>query len=174
MLLKLEGEGPLYTRVYATLRRNIIEGRFPPGERIPGTRSVAGALGVSRTVVLLAYSQLVSEGYTATRVGAGTFVAERAGTDGNAVEPVPPLEDKPAPPAAGEAPPPDVPLSRLAARVRQAPAFDQPLDLLDDDVGVVDLTDTAVSYDTRALKAWRRALSQAMAMLPTELPGGAG
>lgn len=66
MLLKLEGAGPLYTRVYATLRRQIVEGRFAAGKRLPGTRTVADALGVSRTVVLHAYAQLEAEGYTVT------------------------------------------------------------------------------------------------------------
>lgn len=175
MLLKLEGEGPLYTRVYTTLRRHIIEGRFPPGERLPGTRSVANALGVSRTVVLLAYSQLESEGYTTTRVGSGTFVADRP------VATEAPESSTDAMAGAGAArepsrvhPLPEVPLSRMATRVRQAPVPDHPLDLLDDDVGVVDLTDAAVSYDTRALKAWRRALSKAMSVLPDELPNGSG
>lgn len=175
MLLKLEGEGPLYTRVYTTLRRHIIEGRFPPGERLPGTRSVANALGVSRTVVLLAYSQLESEGYTTTRVGSGTFVAERP------VTPETPEVSAEAMAGVGAAsrvpaaqPLPEVPLSRVATRVQQAPMPDHPLDLLDDDVGVVDLTDVAISYDTRALKAWRRALSKAMSDLPDELPSGSG
>jgi GntR family transcriptional regulator/MocR family aminotransferase len=176
MLLKLEGHGPLYTQVYTTLRRHIIDGGFRPGERLPGTRSVARALGVSRTVVLLAYSQLESEGYTRTRVGSGTFVAERPAPEGaaHAVAAAEPVIGEPAC-AADDAPPPaEVPLSRVAARVTHVAAPDHPLDLLDTDIGVIDLTDAAVSYDERALKFWRRSLSQTMAELPGQIPSQSG
>lgn len=175
MLLELQGNGPLYMRVYSTLRQRIVDGRLGPGERLPGTRSVASALGVSRTVVLLAYSQLESEGYTTTRVGSGTYV-----TDARV------LDDRPRPAVNGAAateagtvpdPKPHVPsapLSRLATRVPQAPLADRPLDLLDSAVGVVDLTGSATSYDAQGMKAWRRSLSRTMAEMPPNLPGVAG
>ena len=44
--------------------------------RLPSTRDLADQLGVSRTVVLLAYDQLLAEGFAAGRSGSGTYVAE--------------------------------------------------------------------------------------------------
>lgn len=51
---------------------------FPPirsGERLPATRELAEQLRVSRTVVL-AYDQLLAEGYIFGRGGSGTYVSE--------------------------------------------------------------------------------------------------
>lgn len=170
MLLKLEGSGPLYTRVYSTLRRRIAEGLFKPGERLPGTRSAASALGVSRTVVLLAYSQLESEGYTTTRVGSGTFVSSDNTVNGHGDASAAPTSTAPV----SMKRLPAVPLSRLASRVTRSAAEESPTGLLRGVVEIVDLTDEATTYDARGLKAWRRAIMQTIGNLPTEPPGVAG
>jgi len=67
---------PLFRQVYAGLRQSILSGAFPAGERLPSTRDLAEQLGVSRTVVLLAYDQLLAEGFVEGRSGSGTFVSE--------------------------------------------------------------------------------------------------
>ncbi len=71
----LDGEGPLYQQVYRAVRRAILNTDLAPGTRVPSTRAFASDLGVSRNTVILAYDQLLSEGYIATREGSGTFVA---------------------------------------------------------------------------------------------------
>ena len=53
-------------------------GRFLPGDRLPAARDLARRLGIARNTVVAAYDQLVAEGFLATRVGAGTFVADEA------------------------------------------------------------------------------------------------
>lgn len=53
----------------------MLRGELCPGTRIPSSRSMAEELGLSRNVVLNAYSHLASEGYLETRHGSGTFVA---------------------------------------------------------------------------------------------------
>jgi DNA-binding transcriptional MocR family regulator len=66
---------PLFKQVYLGLRQGILSGTFPAGERLPSTRELADQLGVSRTVVLLAYDQLLAEGYAEGRPGSGTYVS---------------------------------------------------------------------------------------------------
>ena len=73
--LRLDGAGPIYLQLYRSLRTAIVEGRLGPGAKLPPTRSLARALGISRNVVLLAFEQLGDEGYVHGRVGAGTFVS---------------------------------------------------------------------------------------------------
>jgi GntR family transcriptional regulator/MocR family aminotransferase len=73
--LTLEGDGPLYTRLYRSVREAILDGRAPAGSRLPSTRALARDLAVSRNVVLLAFDQLLAEGYVSGRVGSGTFVS---------------------------------------------------------------------------------------------------
>lgn len=74
--LRLEGEGPLHRQAYRALRAAILEGRLPPGAKLPATRVLARELGVSRNTVLAAYEQLAAEGYAAARTGSGTRVCE--------------------------------------------------------------------------------------------------
>ena len=73
--LSRRGE-PLFRQVYQGLRQAILSGTFRAGERLPSTRDLAAELGISRTVVLLAYDQLVAEGFAGGRGGSGTFVAQ--------------------------------------------------------------------------------------------------
>jgi len=68
-------EGPLYGQVYVGLRRAILEGVYQSGERLPSTRELAEQLGISRTVVLVAYEQLLAEGFAHGRRGSGTYVS---------------------------------------------------------------------------------------------------
>lgn len=65
---------PLHRQVYTELRRSILTGRLLPGQRVPSTRSLSQAIGISRTTVNQGYEQLLSEGYLETRHGSGTFV----------------------------------------------------------------------------------------------------
>ena len=66
---------PLHRQIYEGYRDAIVEGRMHAGQRLPSTRTLAGELGVSRMAVVLAFEQLLAEGYIASRVGAGSFVA---------------------------------------------------------------------------------------------------
>src|SRR5262245_25431802 len=75
-MLKLDKQGPLYAQLYRALRSQILEGKLSPGARVPATRVLATELGLSRNVVMLAYEQLLAEGYLVARTGAGTFVAD--------------------------------------------------------------------------------------------------
>jgi GntR family transcriptional regulator/MocR family aminotransferase len=72
--LSKRGE-PLFRQVYRGLRQAILSGTFRAGERLPSTRELADELGISRTVVLLAYEQLVAEGFSTGRGGSGTYVS---------------------------------------------------------------------------------------------------
>jgi GntR family transcriptional regulator / MocR family aminotransferase len=65
---------PLQVQVYARIRRSILDGVIVPGARLPSSRSLAADLGISRTTAVLAYDQLLAEGYLTARSGSGTFV----------------------------------------------------------------------------------------------------
>jgi GntR family transcriptional regulator/MocR family aminotransferase len=56
----------------------ILSGSLRAGDRLPSSRELVEELGVSRTVVVLAYEQLLAEGYATARRGSGTYVAEGA------------------------------------------------------------------------------------------------
>ena len=71
-----KANGPLFRQVYLGLRQAIFAGSFAPHGRLPSTRDLADQLRVSRTVVLLAYDQLLAEGFVEGRSGSGTYVAQ--------------------------------------------------------------------------------------------------
>lgn len=75
MLVDLNESTTLYRQIYEKLRTSVLEGRLRPGERLPSTRILASELNVSRTTVLLAYQELLAEGFIVGKVGAGTYVA---------------------------------------------------------------------------------------------------
>jgi len=66
---------PLHRQLYDGYREAILDGRLRPGQRLPSTRSLAQDLLVSRVPVVMAFEQLVAEGYVESRVGAGSFVS---------------------------------------------------------------------------------------------------
>src|SRR5262245_59924169 len=66
---------PLFRQLYARLREAILQGAFRAGEKLPSIRELAEQLKISRTVVLLAYDQLLAEGFLVGREGSGTYVS---------------------------------------------------------------------------------------------------
>ncbi len=74
----LDGRGTLQGQLARCLRQSVQRAALRPGERLPGSRSLAEALGLSRTTVLLALEQLVAEGYLEARPRSGTFVSAGA------------------------------------------------------------------------------------------------
>ncbi len=75
MFLKLDADTALYDQIYRALRGQILGGQLAAATRVPATRDLALELGVSRNVAIMAYRQLLDEGYLTARKGSGTFVA---------------------------------------------------------------------------------------------------
>ena len=65
---------PLHAQLAAQLRAAVLSGTLPGGSALPGTRTLAAALGVTRGVVADAYAALVADGTLEATVGRGTLV----------------------------------------------------------------------------------------------------
>jgi GntR family transcriptional regulator/MocR family aminotransferase len=79
----------LQNQIRQKLVDGILGGAFPPGYRLPSSRKLAVQLDVARNTVVLAYQQLIAEGYLVSRQRSGIFVNEqmlesRVGYGGNA------------------------------------------------------------------------------------------
>lgn len=68
---------PLYVQVKNYIRKRIESGELRPHDALPGERELVSRLGLSRTTVRQALTDLVSEGILYRRHGKGTFVAPR-------------------------------------------------------------------------------------------------
>lgn len=65
----------LYEQIYDYIKREIVEGRFHKGDKLPSTRALSLFLQISRSTVSLAYDQLLAEGYLESRQGSGFYVS---------------------------------------------------------------------------------------------------
>lgn len=68
---------PLFRQISRALADEIGRGRFNPGDHLPGYRTVAEQLGVSRNTVMAAYRELQAEGWVVTQAVVGSVVAPR-------------------------------------------------------------------------------------------------
>ena len=68
---------PLFRQLTDHLRERIVTGTLPPGTRLPPQRLLAQHLGVNRSTVVAAYSELQAAGLIAGHAGGGTVVVPR-------------------------------------------------------------------------------------------------
>ncbi|WP_371370372.1 PLP-dependent aminotransferase family protein [Pseudomonas sp. QL9] len=80
--IRLDPAQGLGVQLFQALRERILDGRLGARSRLPASRDLANALGVSRNTVVRAYEQLYAEGYIEGRTGDGTYVAERVQPQG--------------------------------------------------------------------------------------------
>jgi GntR family transcriptional regulator / MocR family aminotransferase len=146
LLVKFEPGAPLHRQLERQLRDAIRQGRLRPGVQLPASRALAQDLGVSRGVVVEAYSQLAAEGYLLGRRGADTVVAETSASNDRA-----PARQPDAPPRIaydlrpGQPDLASFPRQRLLAAITRA---------------VRELPDSALTYgDARGMKELRVAVS---------------
>jgi GntR family transcriptional regulator/MocR family aminotransferase len=64
----------LQNQIRQKLVDGILNGTFPPGKKLPSSRRMAEQIRVARNTVVLAYQQLIAEGYLVSRQRSGIFV----------------------------------------------------------------------------------------------------
>jgi len=79
------GPNPLYRQIVEQVIESVREGSIKAGQRLPSSRVLAKELQVSRSVVVQAYDQLLSEGILRSQAKCGVYVAE---TDFLALAPI--------------------------------------------------------------------------------------
>ena len=70
-------EAYLYEKISDTIRRDILNGKLKPGDRLPSVRELAAEWGCTSGTVQRAYQELASQGLVTSRAGQGTKVVER-------------------------------------------------------------------------------------------------
>src|SRR3954454_19358844 len=159
MILELADSGPLYRRIYDALRAKILRGELAAGAPLPGTRSLARDLGVSRIVVLSAYEQLAAEGYIESAVGSGSRVAAQL--------PVVPMPKRR---RATESS--DVAISHYAKRARELSP--QAFTGREHDRSIIDFRYATTTPDARTVAMWRQAVARAAREPMLDYPDPAG
>ena len=74
--LQPDGGSTLQSQLRHKLVSAILDGHVPPGSPLPSCRKLAKSLGVARNTVVLAYQDLVDEGFLVPRERSGYYVSE--------------------------------------------------------------------------------------------------
>jgi len=88
---------PPYLQIAHAIIEEIRRGRLQPGGALPGTRHLAEELGVNRKTVILAYDELIAQGWLTPERARGTFVSPRLPTAQPAAFAFRPVETAPVP-----------------------------------------------------------------------------
>ncbi|WP_395394063.1 PLP-dependent aminotransferase family protein [Novosphingobium sp. BL-8A] len=82
---------PIYMQIIHALIRDIETGRLASGTYLPSSRELANALGVNRKTVVLAYEDLIAQGWLSTEGTRGTMVSRSlpTGTSSQTATPEP-------------------------------------------------------------------------------------
>ncbi|WP_022824177.1 PLP-dependent aminotransferase family protein [Hymenobacter norwichensis] len=67
----------VYLQISELIAAEIRRGRLQPGTALPGTRELAKQLGVNRKTAVLAYEELLAQGWLESQTTRGTFVSSR-------------------------------------------------------------------------------------------------
>lgn len=76
MSWEIKNNQAIYPQLVEIIKRRIIAGVYPPGERLPSVRELAEDSGVNPNTMQRALVQLESEGLLNTRRTSGRFVSE--------------------------------------------------------------------------------------------------
>ncbi len=75
-IFTFKGNSPKYKQIYEKFKSFIEQGDIKADEQLPSIRQLADSLHVSRNTTLMAYEQLVAEGYIRGEGRKGYFVNE--------------------------------------------------------------------------------------------------
>lgn len=75
--LNFDCERPVYRQIADGIIEEIKRGRLVPGTPLPGTRQLAEDLAVNRKTIILAFDELLAEGWLVSVSKKGTFVSEK-------------------------------------------------------------------------------------------------
>lgn len=67
---------PRWRQVYEQLRERIVDGTYPPGERLPSVVDVCAEFDISQVTARKTLKQLRADGLAYMQPGIGTFVTE--------------------------------------------------------------------------------------------------
>lgn len=70
---------PIYEKIKDALRRSMLSGALPPGDRLPSVRELAMSLSINPNTIQRAYRELEQEGCIVSIPGKGSFVSAESG-----------------------------------------------------------------------------------------------
>jgi GntR family transcriptional regulator len=68
----------IFLQIADNISEKVMEGKYPPGEKIPSIRDLATEMGVNPNTVMRTFSELQARGIIDNKRGVGYYVSEEA------------------------------------------------------------------------------------------------
>lgn len=68
----------IFLQIADSISEKVMEGKYPPGDKIPSVRDLALEMGVNPNTIMRTYSELQSRGIIDNKRGVGYYVSEQA------------------------------------------------------------------------------------------------
>ena len=68
----------IFLQIADSISEKVMEGKYPPGEKIPSVRDLAAEMGVNPNTVMRTYSDLQTRGIIDNKRGVGYYVSNEA------------------------------------------------------------------------------------------------
>ncbi len=65
----------IFLQIADSISEKVMEGKYPPGEKIPSVRDLAAEMGVNPNTVMRTYSELQTRGIIDNKRGVGYYVS---------------------------------------------------------------------------------------------------
>ncbi len=76
LVIDRQAATPVGQQIVHAVIEEVRRGRLKPGTLLPGSRELAGSLGVNRKTIVIAFSELQAQGWLSSETRRGTFVAD--------------------------------------------------------------------------------------------------
>ena len=68
----------IFLQIADSISEKVMEGKYPPGDKIPSVRDLALEMGVNPNTIMRTYGELQSRGIIDTKRGVGYYVSNEA------------------------------------------------------------------------------------------------
>ena len=77
-MMEFKNTKGIFLQIADSISEKVMEGKYPPGEKIPSVRDLATEMGVNPNTVMRTYSELQTRGIIDNKRGVGYFVSSDA------------------------------------------------------------------------------------------------
>lgn len=77
-MMEFKNTKGIFLQIADSISEKVIEGHYPPGEKIPSVRDLATEMGVNPNTVMRTYTELQSRGIIDNKRGIGFYVSVEA------------------------------------------------------------------------------------------------
>ena len=78
IIMEFKNTKGIFLQIADSISEKVMEGKYPPGEKIPSVRDLATEMGVNPNTVMRTYSELQMRGIIDNKRGVGYYVSSEA------------------------------------------------------------------------------------------------